>query len=70
MHFLDMVHKNKNLDISAIEKIWVEMRQEIKKTGHRMPLVDTDFSLTLIPMKRFFLGVCYTEKNRMVRRLV
>lgn len=43
--------------------LWYDLRGEQKKTGHRMPMVDTDFSLSLIPCGNYTLGIVYTENR-------
>lgn len=41
---------------------WLKLRHEIKRTGERFPLVDTDFSVTVFPRgPRSWVGLVYTE---------
>jgi hypothetical protein len=42
--------------------LWSKLRQEIVRDKQmRMPHIDTDFSVTLIPSNGQVLGICYTE---------
>ncbi|KWA84120.1 hypothetical protein WL29_22405 [Burkholderia ubonensis] len=40
---------------------WQDYREQIRKTGRRVPPVDTDFNVVLIPSGGVMLGVVYTE---------
>lgn len=62
-HFFETVKKSTGKDDAAVLNIWMDYRREVRKTGERMPLVDTDFTLSLIPLKRSFIGICYTESQ-------
>lgn len=42
--------------------LWLDARKEfIEKKGRRVPALDTDFSVTLIPVDGAVLGIAYTE---------
>lgn len=44
---------------------WLDMRREIKRTGQRNPLVDTDFSVTVFPRgPRSWVGLVFTEREK------
>jgi len=49
--------------LSRAESLWWELRREIKKTGLRNTVVDTDFQLVVFPYEDKFLGIVYTERG-------
>jgi hypothetical protein len=52
-----------DLEITIYDK-WEEMRQKIlKEKGLKAPHIDTDFTLALIPLNGFVLGIAYTAHN-------
>lgn len=41
--------------------LWRDFRDRVRKEGVRVPIVDTDFSISLIPVNGGLLGIVYTE---------
>ncbi len=50
------------------ENLWHKMRGEIKKTGYRNSMVDTDFQIVVFPHETVFLGIVYTESSKWFRK--
>ena len=40
---------------------WLDMRTELKRTGMRNSLVDTDFQIVVFPRMKGWIGIVYTE---------
>lgn len=58
-------------------RLWMDRRAAMRKSGHRDPAVDTDFSLSFIPEKDCLgldlggdscVGICYTEHAKWYER--
>lgn len=43
---------------------WIDARKEIKKTGLRNPVVDTDFEVTFLPFDGAMYGITYVERSK------
>lgn len=50
-------------------QLWLTLRENLlRDRGLRVPTIDTDFSLTLIPSEQGLLGVAYTEHEDWYRQ--
>lgn len=47
-----------------IWRLWLDLKEELAKTGLRQPAVDTDFRLVFFPLEDRFLGIAFTEHHR------
>lgn len=57
----DFIKTSAGGDVNEGWRRWDELRRTTVKQGMRMPLVDTEFSLTFFPDGDRFLGIAYTE---------
>lgn len=46
---------------------WLDMRRQMKRTGERNPLVDTDFQICVFPRLKGWIGIVYTEHDAWFR---
>ncbi len=46
-----------------VERLWMELRKEMKDKGNRNTLVDTDFQIVVFPDKGRFLGIAYVDHD-------
>lgn len=46
------------------EKLWMDLRKEMKDKGTRNRLVDTDFQIVIFPDKERFLGIAYVDHDK------
>jgi hypothetical protein len=49
---------------------WVEARKEIKKTGYRNVMVDTDFEIVLFPREKDLIGISFVERSAWHKELI
>lgn len=66
----EMTSKNKPIEERILGRKITEIRdrqKEIKTTGHRDPVVDFDFSFTILPYENRYYGIYYTEQREMER---
>ncbi|KVP17024.1 hypothetical protein [Burkholderia ubonensis] len=58
--FMENMAKNGDNAIKAYDT-WQDLRAEVRKEQRRIPHVDTDFNVVLIPAGGAMLGIVYTE---------
>lgn len=51
---------NEGMEMGQAYDLWCDRREKVRVTGSWDPAVDTDFSLSLIPVSDGILGIVYT----------
>lgn len=61
--FMANVMAEDNVDSVAAFDMWQDRRNRIRREQCRIPFVDTDFTVVLVPTSGFLLGRVYTEQR-------
>lgn len=61
--FMATVMKEAGVDSVSAFDMWQDRRNRIRREQCRIPVVDTDFNVVLVPCAGFLLGRVYTEQR-------